>query len=134
MKLAFVFFMFLSTAAMASTAGYDLKMDLSLNGKNVSSPRVVVKAGEMASITQTSEKGEASSFIEVVVSEGEIKNHKGILIKFKVGSISKTGERTVLSEPQILAKENEPAKVTVSNKEGGIEQISLSVVAKRKTL
>jgi hypothetical protein len=134
MKRLIGFFICLNSTAMASTSGYDLKMDLSLDGKHVSSPSVIVKSGEMASIIQKTDKEEASNFIEVIASEGEIQNHKGILMKFKVGSISKSGERTVLSEPRILAKENELAKITVSNKEGGSEQLSLSVVVKRKNL
>jgi len=70
--------MCLGTAAMASFAGYDLKMDLSLNGKHVSSSRIIVKSGEMGSITQKTEPSDTANFIEVIASEGEIQNHKGI--------------------------------------------------------
>lgn len=117
--------------AFASTNGYDLKMDLSMNGKHISSPRVIVKAGETATITQKTDTEE--SFIEVVATEGEVQNHKGIVMKFTVGTISKNGQRTIVSKPQILAMENEKAEIIVGE-DGGKEQLSLSVVAKRKAL
>lgn len=44
MKLFAIVLAFVGSSAFASTNGYDLKMDLSLNGKHVSSPRVIVKA------------------------------------------------------------------------------------------
>lgn len=106
-------------------------MDLSLNGKHISSPRVIVKAGETATITQKTDTEE--SFIEVVATEGEVQNHKGIIMNFTVGTIGKSGERTIISRPQILAKENEQAQITVGEN-GGIENLSLTVLATRKAL
>lgn len=130
MKMLMAALLFVGISAFASTGGYDLKMDLSLNGKLVSSPRMIVKAGEKAMITQSNNSEE--SFIEVTAKEGPIQNHKGILMNFVVGTVGKDGKRTVLSEPQILAKENEPAQITVDEANGS--KMSLSVVAKRKSL
>jgi ribosomal protein S4 len=109
--------------------GYDLKINLSLNGKHVASPRIIVKAGEKATITQRGYSQE--SFIEVVATENEAKNVPGILMKFSVGYIQKNGERTIISQPQILTNENSLSTMTVGKI--GEEQLSLIVQAERKS-
>ncbi len=130
MKLIAIVLAFIGSSAFASVKSYDLKMNLSLNGKHTSSPRVLVKAGETATITQKTETEE--SFIEVVVTEGSVQNHKGILMNFVVGVIGKNGERTIKAKPQVLAKENELAQITIGENKG--DEVFLSVVAKRKSL
>lgn len=130
MKLVAIVLTFIGSTAFASTNGYDLKMDLSLNGKHVSSPRLIVKAGETAYINQKTDTEE--SFIEVVATEGSIQNHQGILMNFIVGVIDQNGQRVIKAKPQILAKENEAAQITVGENNG--DEISLSVVATRKSL
>jgi len=132
MKLLGIALLAMSGSAFASSNAYDLKMDLSLDGKHVSSPRVVVKEGEPATVTQ--ENGSKKQFIEVIATEGSIQNHKGILMKFTVGTIGENGERTIVAKPQVLAKEGEPAKITQSDTKSGVEHLSLSVVAKKTTL
>ena len=128
MLIALSFFVGLS--AFASN-GYDLKMELSKNGKKVSSPRIRVLEGEAGSITQETSTGK--TFIEVVAKEGEIQNRKGILMIFTVGYIGKDGKRTIVYRPQILTEENKNAQITLGE-EGGKETMSLSVVAQRKSL
>lgn len=122
--------LFVGHSAFAATNGYDLKMALSMNGKLTSSSHIVVKAGETATIDP--KEGTEQNFIEVVATEGEGQTKSGILMKFAVGYIGKSGKRTIVSRPQILAMENEPASITVGQK--GKPEISLSVVAKRTSL
>lgn len=131
MKILGLALIMVSSSAFAATNGYELKMDLALNGKPVSSPRVLVKAGEAATINQKSETDE--TFIEVVATEGGIQNRKGIMMTFVIGTIGKNGERNIISKPRILAKENDPAQF-IEGDESGTEKLSLSVVAKRKAL
>ena len=38
--------------AFASTNSYEIKMDLSINGKHISSPRVIVEEGKLATLSQ----------------------------------------------------------------------------------
>jgi len=118
--------------AYASTNSYDLKMALSLNGSPVSSPRLIVKEGETATYTEKTKAGE--NFIEVTATEGTVQNHRGIMMKFVVGTIDINGKKSVISEPQVLAKDNEPAQITIGKKGDSPPQISLSVIAKRKVL
>lgn len=116
--------------AFAASKMYDLKMDLLINGKRISTPRILVKEGETARVDQ--EDSRSKSFIEVVAGEGEIQNRKGILMNFTVGYIDKAGKRKIVSQPQVLAKENEIASIEVSNMNGK-EKIKLSVLPQRKT-
>ena len=105
-------------------------MDLLVNGKRVSSPRVYVKEGEITRVDEASPR--SKSFIEVVASEGEIQNRKGILMNFTVGYFDKVGNRKIVSQPKILAKENEIASIEVNNLNGK-EKLKLSVLAQRKS-
>ena len=121
------------TSAMAATAAYDLKLELSIDGKTVATSRIVTKRGETATITQQDQNGNGYT-IEVLADEGVIEKSKGILMKFKVSRVVVNGTTTLLAAPQILtAKENEKATVSVGNeKEKGL--LGLSVIAQRKNL
>ena len=122
---------FIGLNCFALTPGYDLKLNLSLNGKHVSSPRVITKAGETATVTQNT--APEKTFIEVIANEGEIQGHKGILIKFVVGTIDKNGKKTILSTPEVLTSENKLARISVG-KDSTHPKLSMSVLALRKSL
>lgn len=135
MKRAILALSLFCGSVFASETGYDLKMDLSINGKLVSTPKLMVKAGETATILQESDSktpNDQKTFIEVVAKEGPKDKNSGILMNFTVGVISKNGERTIRSTPRILVKENEVGQITIGGK--GEEELSLSVVAKRRKL
>lgn len=131
MKLLIGIFLLNGSFALANTPSYDLSMNLSLNGKYASSPRLIVKEGEAGTIIQKTKT--EHNFIEVVATEKIDQNHKGILMKFVVGTIDKNGQRKIIAKPQIVARENETAQITVST-DNGPEELSLSVIAKRKEL
>ena len=134
LALALSFSTFFSSAVMAAspaTAGYHLKLELSMNGKVVSTPRLIVRNGETGSITE--ESATRKTFIEVTATEGSVQKRQGIMMNFVVGVIAKDGTRTVLSRPSILANENEKAEITIAGKESG-ETMALSVIAARKAL
>ena len=131
-KTVFAFCLLSSSFCLASTNGYNLKMDLSLNGKHVSSPSLMTKAGQKATVTQKTDSGQ--TFIEVVANEGIKKGNRGVLMKFVVGMISKSGKRTILSRPQILARENQPAEIVVSKGSESKPEVALSVIVQRRQL
>ena len=60
--------LFLCSLSHASGTAYDLKMDLSLDGKHIASPRVIMKAGQVASIIHDSSAGE-KIYLEIVAAE-----------------------------------------------------------------
>ena len=127
MKILGLTFLLACSSAFASITNYDLQMDLSLNGKHVSSPRVIAKEGEIATIVQKTDDKE--TFIEVITTKADMKN--AVMMKFTVGTIGKNGERTILARPQVIARENETAKIS-QGETGGQELLSLSVTAKRQ--
>lgn len=121
-----------SVSVFASQKAFDLKMDLSIEGKHVSSPRIVVKEGEKGTITQ--ESNGQKSFIEVVAKEDKAPNGKqAIFMTFVVGKIANDGTRTVISQPQIISIPNEKAQISVGEK-GNPDLLSLSVIANKTTL
>lgn len=121
-----------TSSAYAGTNGYDLKFDLSLNGKHVSSPRMYVVEGAVASIEQKNSTD--SSYIEVKATETMVANKKRIKMNFTVGVVDKFGQKVVISKQNIVVKENELAKVTLNENEDNSKHLALSVVAKRKSL
>jgi type II secretory pathway component GspD/PulD (secretin) len=129
-NLAMILFL-IGANADCATNGYDLKIDLSLDGKHVSSPHMIVKAGESA--TATLKNGNKENFIEVVANEERSKDFDGILIQIAIGTIEENGKRTIISRPQILTKENEPVQISIGEKNGA-EEVALSVIAQRKEL
>ena len=130
-KLTALFFIFIASSAFAYTHSYGLNIDLSLDGKLVSSPKMNVKEGQTASITQDSNG--KKTFIQVVALEQPTNGKAAILMKFVVGTISSTGEKTILSTPQILTLENEKAEVSVGSRKESSD-LKLSVIATRKSL
>lgn len=111
--------------------GYGLEMELSMNGKVISAPQINTKVGETSLITQKTDSEE--NFIEVTAIDGSILGNEGIMMTFVVGTIDKDGNRTITSKPGLFAKENTHSEVTVEQEQGK-ETLSLSVLAKRKSL
>ena len=50
--LSVIALLFLSGSIFGATKAYDLKMELSLDGKKMASPRMIVEAGKSGTITQ----------------------------------------------------------------------------------
>jgi hypothetical protein len=126
-----LFSLLISSSVFASTNGYDLKIELSMHGKHVSSPRVTTKEGEVASVTQ--EANGEKIFMDVIATEKPTNNKQAILMKFVIGTISAEGIRTVVATPQVISIANEKAQITLSNEQGK-EDLSVSVIASRKAL
>lgn len=124
----------LSNYAFASSPElelYDLKVDFSLNGDPVFSPEILVKEGEKAMVSHRI--GSEDYFIEVVATSFPAKHPPTfiILMQFVVGKISNSGERTMMTNLNLMTTENEPAKVTTNEENGEKDALSLAVVAKR---
>lgn len=124
-----MFYLFTSLVglAAATSAQYDIALKLKANGREIAAPRVVVRDGERAKITQKDADG--TTFWEIVANE---RSSGGVKLSFTLGKVDRFGHQSVLSKPQILALENEPAEMTVA--EDGAEVLTLSVLAKRKAL
>lgn len=124
MKLfVFIGSLLLGSAAFAAPS-YDLKVDLSVDGKIVSSPHLVVREGETGSITQDTDGKKI--YIDVVAKAHK---PKGIEMSFQYGEILANGEKQMISTPRIIALENEKASIQVAVKGEPVHEIS--VLAKK---
>lgn len=120
-----------SSSAFAAKKAYKLDMALTVNGDHLSSPKVVVKEGETATVTQQTFDGK--NYFDVVAKEGEMMGHKGILMEFRVGQVNKDGSKTIISRPKVLAKEGEEASISVAEDDGK-KVLFLKVTANRAKL
>lgn len=114
----------------AETNGYELKIKYSINGQTIVSPRVKIKEGATALITQTY-KGK-KTFFEVKASSTPGANAP-IHIDFTVGTMDRHGKKKIESTPKIVTFEAEKAEIT-EHDENGREIRSVAVVATRKLL
>ena len=121
----------IGSSALASSNAYELKMELSMNGKHVSSPRIITEEGKPASVIQDSDG--KKMFIDLIATENKTENKQAILMKFVIGTMSAAGEKKILYTPQIITLENKKAEIKIGDQPGK-EDLSLSVVAIRKTL
>lgn len=120
----------LSIIATAATTNIDMNVNLSINGKNIASPRFIVENGKTASATEQVAK--EKFWIEVTaLNEQTVQNKKGILMKFKIGIFNPDGSVKIISQPQILAIPNQQAKIEISD--ANKNEIALSVLAKVTT-
>ena len=120
----------LTSFVSAAIPAYDLQMDLSIDGKQVSSPRILVKEGATASVLQ--DVNGQKTYLDVVATK-DPKNKSYILMKFEIGTISPTGEKKMISTPQILARENNRSKISVGDANGK-EEVSVSITATKRSL
>ena len=117
------------TTTLASETQFDLDMKFSVDGKVISSPRVITIEGEMATIAVESEDG--GTHFEIIASDNQIDNEGNILLKMKVSRILEDGSRKVISTPTIITRAGEEASVSTIE---GDSTSTLKVIANRKSL
>ena len=89
MKFLILNFLLGLSCVYASTPTNNPKMDLSFNGNDISSTRVIVKEGETTTITQKFDNHETS--IDVVTTNADTNNN--VKVNFTIG---KKGENTIM--------------------------------------
>jgi hypothetical protein len=119
----------LSLQCFANTRAFDIKAAVSIDGKLISSPHIVTKPNELASISQKIE-GNKEILIEMTASDFTSKETKdGIIIKFTLSEIS-AGKKTAIAKPQIITTPGQSAEVT-EEKAPNIESVNVKVIATR---
>lgn len=120
-----------AVTSFAKTAAFDLKVELSIDGKPSTSAQIIVAAGQKGSVTQ--ENDGQKNFIDVVAKEDKASNGKqAIFMDFVIGKIEKDGTKKILSTPKIIALPNEEAQITVGSSKP--EVVFLKVTATKTTL
>lgn len=119
-----------STSCFASANNYKLDMELSLNGKKVAAPHMIVSEGQEGSISEKIDSEE--SIIDVIATDA---NKDGsILMNFKISYIGKNGSKKIIGNPSILAVEGKPAKIQMAQTSIEPSELSLTVIVKKVTL
>lgn len=114
-----------SFAAIQAPKTYNLKMELSVNGKMVSAPIINVIEGEKALITQ--DDGAQKSFIEVMAKrEITRKGQAAIFMDFTVGQLMADGSKSIKASPKIYVAENNKAEIRVAGTDS--DTLDLSVI------
>lgn len=127
--LASVLLTLFSPFAFAVKKGFDIKMDIVVDGKTLSSPRIQVLEGVQTTVTERV-KQEKTFFNLVATQDKEMKGKQTVLMKFEIGKFDEKGQKIVVGQPQIIAFENEPASISVGTEEK--EAYSISVIAQKK--
>src|SRR5262245_14523299 len=107
----------------ASAKTYELALELSVNGRPVAAPRLLVAAGVTSSVQID------DTFIDVVARDEP--KLQGMLVSFSIGKMEH-GARTVLATPAIVAAAGQRAEVRVvpdTNRPDG-QPLMLAVTAK----
>jgi ribosomal protein S4 len=131
MKVLISFFVFMTflnfETALAATHKYGLKMVIKVNGKELPLTSVIVNEGEMASVIQKTDDNR--NFVEVTTKSTPMKDAKGVIMKFTIGTIGENSKRTITSTPTIIAKEGAEAMIAESDKTTGRETLQVKVTA-----
>lgn len=109
----------LCSLTFAGTRSYELKFDMTLDGKNVGGGKVISELGKTSSIIKKD-----SHTIEITLNEHPSKNPKAIMINFVV----KDKDGKILSTPKIATSEGVKAKMSQASTEGK-EFLSVEVIA-----
>lgn len=123
-----IIILFLAGTAWAAPRQYEIDMELMVDGKVVSTPKIITMEGTKASIESAGAEG--GTFVEVTPSEKTIKGVDGILMEMKVGFVDDTGFRRVLAQPRILAKDGAKAQIILDDKKKN-QEVTLKATAKR---
>lgn len=123
-----IFFFSVSSVLAAAKPVYKLALDLTLNGKHMTSQGVMATNLQKSEIQQKSENG-TESFIEVT-PQALVDEPGKVHLKFSIGLIVK-GERRILSMPEMIVSEGKQATITIGEDDGP-ESLTLSVLAHRQ--
>ncbi|MDZ4663038.1 MAG: hypothetical protein SGJ18_15610 [Pseudomonadota bacterium] len=121
--------LFASSFAFSATKSIKLDMKLTIDGRDVSAPVVVVLDGEKAMISQrATEINEFNeTFIEVHAKQTKVDAIAGINMNFVI-SQTIDGKKKIISTPQIFALDGGEAEITVGSSNGDKNEMKFSVV------
>jgi len=105
---------------------YKLDLQLSMNGKLVSSPKMIVNEGQKAEISEVNKKTGNGTFLEVATQRLDANPDKQAILQIVIGKITK-GKREIVSSPQIVALENEEASMEENTGNRQVYKISAVV-------
>jgi hypothetical protein len=125
----FLVILSLGNSLFASENVFNLKMDLIIEGKHVSSASLEVNEGKKGIVTQ--DNNGIKHFIEVVAHEKmTADNQETIHMNFIIGKIAEDGSRVILTEPEVIASPNKKAHFYVK-RDDQTDFVGLKFIAKK---
>lgn len=129
MSLVAVFLViFAAMPVMAKTQKFDLKVNLTVNGKKIASPKLIVTEGKKGMIAWQNEGEKESHFIEVIAKNDNDFGLDVIFLDLKLGHGE--SKKEIETEPEMLVKNNTPGTITIIDGQSQ-ETMKLEVTAKR---
>lgn len=122
--VSFVMLLMAATWCRADSRAFELSLDLTIDGRHIGSPRVVLEDGVKASIALE------DKFIDVVARASP--EFDGIDISFWIGE-TKDGQRKIVATPSVVTHPGQPAKlkVSVDDPASEIKQLTVVVTARK---
>jgi len=117
--------------ASALSKNIMISAKLFINGKLISSPKIITIAGETAEISQISEEHQSIYRMKVLATNASDEKIKdGILMKFDIEA--NDGTSIIKSTPQVLTKIGSEATITVNGDQANQKELMLKVIATRQ--
>ena len=107
----------------AAAASYDLNLDVTLGTHAPTKAQVRVATGRP--VTLTRDVGGERLFVEVAAEDSAKDATNGVLLRFVVGTLSRTSQRQVVARPQIRVIDGERSMVAEN-------QVSVVVTSRRR--
>jgi hypothetical protein len=106
-----------SAQAFGTTKSFDIKSEIYVNGKLISSPHIKALPNEKALINQGDSKGNNVLSLEVMASDfANDSDEPAIQLNFKVTYTNAKNE-TVTAQHNVTATSGEPAMITLTDKD-----------------
>lgn len=133
-KLLILISILYSTSIFASPkSNIQLDMEVSVNEQHISSPKIIVTNGEMATIKQESKNNLFE--LEVIATEEVMDDINGVLMKFKITYNEKDRDKskTIISKPTIFSSYGQEAMITIYSPDNNEDEgFDLKVIATKK--
>lgn len=111
-----------TSRASTKTPVYDISSKIIIDGKLISSPRIIAKANQPAAMSVTDKSGTGNLIVRLIATE---KSKKAINIKFDVQY--KNGSELVETKPEFILRPNQKGSILLSSSGHAYQ---MSVVAK----
>lgn len=117
-----------SATALAKTQKFDLKVNLTVNGKKIASPKLIINEGQRGIISWQNEGDKEAYFIDVIAKNDKDFGPDVIFLDLKLGHGE--SKKEIETEPEMLVKNNMPGHLTIIDGQSK-EEMQLEVTAKR---
>lgn len=126
MRATVLFLVLFTNAIFAETNEFDIHARLFVDGRLVSTPRVLALPGESAELSTMSDTVPDKIDVRIVATDDNDKSEDGIFLKFNV--YYRRGNRIIEASPAILVKPGVPTTVTLADKKGADVKLEVSAV------